>query len=520
MKRTRLSNLILHTVLPLLITGGAIAGFLMLGSKQKPNRKKPPPRVSVPVDVVRPKPHDGTLAISASGVVVPFREVDLPTEVSGRVVWKSDALLPGRFVSAGQELVRINQADYELEVSALKLQLQKAEADLARVEIDKQNTSRLIELARETLALRTREFRRIQQLQQSQATSQSELDDSEKAVVESKQLLTSQENSLRGLEAQTKSLEAEQQLASIGLEKAKLDLTRTTIHAPFSGVVIKHAVEANSHVQAGDKIATIEDTSKVEVRCNLRKEDLELFPNFAAGASGDDPAAAYRLPPIPVTLKHSRGGRAYHWQGVLSRQDGLGIDPRTRTMPVRILVDNPLDCHVETDDPLAGPIALVRGMFVQVDLHCQPERPLLAIPESSIRPGKTVWIMDGSSLKIQSIRIARIETGTAYIDARDGTLSQRDQIISSPVPGAREGLAVTSAVRARRAPTGDGPGHRQRPGSGSRPEGKTSGSEGERPGSRVRPDGDVSSTAQAPSDSGSRMIDDELEVTLTGETIQ
>ncbi|MCP4852863.1 MAG: HlyD family efflux transporter periplasmic adaptor subunit, partial [Fuerstiella sp.] len=320
----------------------------------------------------------------------------------------------------------------------------------------KQNANLLIDLAKESLTLRTRELDRVKTLKQSGATSESEFDEAERSFLEARQLLTAQENLLRGLEAERKSLVTAQQLAAIGLEKAKLDRRRTTILAPFSGVVISQLAEANSHVQAGDNIAKIEDTSKVEVRCSLRKEDLEFLPAIEATAT-DSPADAYRLPPLPVTVQYTRAGRNFLWNGVLSRQDGLGMDERTRTMPVRILVDDPLGCRVDSQDTASRPIALVRGMFVQVELHCRPDRPLLTIPEETIRPGKTVWIMENEQLKIKPIHIARIEDSVAYVDARGGSLSREHAIISSPVPGAKQGLAVTINAPRKAGPKQGGP---------------------------------------------------------------
>ena len=82
--------------------------------------------------------------------------------------------------------------DYELEVSRLEQQLEKAESDLESVEVDKQNANLLIDLAKESLTLRTRELDRLKTLKQNGATSESEFDEAEKAFLEAKQLLTTE----------------------------------------------------------------------------------------------------------------------------------------------------------------------------------------------------------------------------------------------------------------------------------------------------------------------------------------
>ncbi|XZE56863.1 efflux RND transporter periplasmic adaptor subunit [Planctomycetaceae bacterium SH139] len=219
--------------------------------------------------------------------------------------------------------------------------------------------------------------------------------------------------------------------------------------APFSGVVIATRVEKNANLVPGAMVATIEDTSSVEVRCSLRSEDMPFLQ--ASDSTSDN---AYELPTVPVTIEYDRGGRTYAWDGVLSRQDGLGLDQSTRTLPVRIHVANPTANRIPesmTDQIAAGylngdavdPLALVRGMFVKAKLHCQPTRSLAVIPEAVLRPGKQVWLMRDEKLAMETVRIARIVESQVYIDLTHSPLQIGDQIVSSPVPGARNGLAVS-----------------------------------------------------------------------------
>ena len=213
MKLKPLGHIALNWVLPLAILIGAAVAVKMLGTQQKTGRKKAPPQVSIPVDIVKAELHQGPLTISASGVVVPFREVDLPTEIGGRIIWKSDSLLPGKYVNQGDELLKIDSADYQLEVDRLEQQVTKANSDLARATIDIENARRLIVLAEETLELRKREVSRMKMLRQNRASSNAEYDAAEKSYVEAKQSLTVQENSLRSLEADRESLKSAKELA-------------------------------------------------------------------------------------------------------------------------------------------------------------------------------------------------------------------------------------------------------------------------------------------------------------------
>lgn len=456
MKRFPIKTILLHWVAPIgVLLCGAWFVYAM-GARDKPERKKPPVRKSVPVEVVQARPHTGTLDIVANGVVIPHREVELSARVGGEVVFKSQSLSPGRFVDRGELLLRIDDSDYRLDVARLEQEVARADVELERLKLDIENAERLIKISRDVVAVRKREVARMDQLHRKNATSVSELDAVELAWLTAMQQTTTQENQIRGFETQAKSLKMARELASLQLQRAKLDLGRTEILAPFSGVVIATQVEQNANLVPGAMVATIEDTSSVEVRCSLRSEDIPFIETSGATRSN-----AYELPPVPVTIHYIRGGRTYAWDGVLSRQDGLGLDQSTRTLPVRIHVANPTANRIpeSMSEQLAlgysngdegVSLALVRGMFVKAKFHCQPSRSLAVIPESVLRPGKQVWVMRDEKLAMETVRIARIKDSRAYIDLTQSPLQIGDQIVSSPVPGARSGLAVSLKTETRK----------------------------------------------------------------------
>lgn len=443
--RSKLISLLFQWVAPIaVLLCGAWIVFAM-GARIEPERKKAPIRKSLPVQVITPTAHLGTLDISTSGVVIPFREVKLSAKVGGEVVFKSDALSPGHTVDAGDVLLRIDDSDYKLEVARQEQEVARADVELERLTVDKQNAERLLKVNREMVALRERELDRMTQLRRQNATSIAESDIAELALLTTSQQATAQENQIRSFESQDQSLRLAKDLAMLQLERARIDLARTEIVAPFSGVVIANHVEQNATVTSGSLLATIEDTSSVEVRCSLRSDDIPFLKSSDSTSQN-----AYELPPVPVTIEYERSGRTYAWSGVLSRQDGLGLDQATRTMPVRVLVDKPAQniFHESLADEivpgdLPEMVALVRGMFVQVRFHCEPQQTLAVIPESVLRPGKQVWLMRDDMLIMQNIRIARIEQGQAFVDMTNSRLTLNDQIISSPVPNARDGLAIS-----------------------------------------------------------------------------
>jgi len=109
-------------------------------------------------------------------------------------------------------------------------------------------------------------------------------------------------------------------------------------------------------------------------------------------------SSSYELPKTPVTISYHVAGRddtEFQWHGHLSRYEGIGIDAQTRTVPVRIAVDNPREVwqngSIIKEDDNGGMPALVRGMFVDCSIRTKPSQALVLLPKLALKPGNQVW---------------------------------------------------------------------------------------------------------------------------------
>ena len=372
-----------------------------------------------------------SLQLRVDGTVVPFREVQVATEVAGRIIVKSDECAAGNYVSEGELLVRIDPTDYELEVERLSRQLEQAYEALREVDQDVVNTRRLIEIAEKDAELQSREVKRLDSLPSGFA-SQGERDQARRAELQAGQQLVTYQNQLDSLDKRRKALEASERLAATQLRVAKVNLKRTEIRAPMDGVVVREDAELNSFVARGNPIVTIEDTSKVEVSTSLRMDQLYWVMN-QAGRSVSDIESGYELPPTDVVIEYEMSGRAgaiYRWEGRLLGYDGIGLDPQTRTVPVRVIVDDP---QTFRDDSgmrrnLIGPTTLVRGMFVRVLLKLKPQTDLWVIPALAMKPGNRIWLFgpDESLLDAPPDSEGPDSEGNKERDGTEGDVAETD----------------------------------------------------------------------------------------------
>ena len=225
-------------------------------------------------------------------------------------------------------------------------------------------------------------------------------------------------------------------------DQTQSDHDKTTIVAPATGVIVQEMVQEGDYVRTGDQLVTFEATDNVEVLCTLTSKDLawirENKPVDTTGMSSEEViSSVYRIPKTDVVVYESDRPDVI-WKGVLDRVDGIGRDNRTKTIPVRIVIDEPI---IETD---RGPRALVRNMYVK----CRIEVPIeetddakkpLVFPAVALRPGNYVWISNNRQLErkkvfvLDQVRDPETDELMAVIRGEKDSVTTGDQIIISPL---------------------------------------------------------------------------------------
>jgi multidrug efflux pump subunit AcrA (membrane-fusion protein) len=413
-------GLMINIVIPLLILAGGFGFVFAIGSvepKARPaadntadGRLQRLPAAEV-TKVYSLQEMGKPLELRVDGVVVPHREVQLAAEVAGRVIEKSPLCRAGNFVKAGQLLIKIDPTDYEQEVMRLSRMREQDYEALKEVDQEIENANMSLSVAKQDITLAEREVARLKSLPKG-FVSEGEIDMAQKSLLQSTQNRIAIDNQKNLLAARRGRLEAAERLATTQLETAKINLQRCEVRSVADGVIVREDAELNSFIQRGSPIVTLEDVSKAEVAVNLRMDQLywvldqnrdSRFGGVSVGDMVDAPQpeagsgrAGYAIPPTPAVIEYEvsgMGGRTYRWNGTLVRYDGIGLDSRSRTVPVKIVVDQPNRLlQPDGGEALsASPSALVRGMYVSVRLLIKPQTPLVAIPSNAIRPGNRVW---------------------------------------------------------------------------------------------------------------------------------
>ena len=401
--RSLTQNLLINFLAPLALLATAGYTFISLGTVEPPKRPDadtsragrlralPPIRIE-PIE--RLDTEKTPLFLEVDGTVVPFEEANVAAEVSGRILTKTEKCEAGSYVNQGDLLMEIDPEDYELEVQ--RLTQQKDQEYQRLVELDQQmlNSQRLIDVAEQDVEIQKKEIARLKALPDGFA-SQSEIDQASRSQLSSRQQLVTLQNQLDLQKKQRSRIEASEKLATTQLRAAEVNLRRTKIVAPIDGIVVNEQADLNTFVTRGSPLFTIENTSKVEVSTSLRMDQLYWILDQNA-AENIDPTSSYDLPATEVIIEYQvtgRRGMVHRWKGRLLSYDGIGLDPRTRTVPVRVIVDEPSQSYEHQDESSAkqSKTPLVRGMFVQVRLLIRPKTQLYVIPTKALQPGNRIY---------------------------------------------------------------------------------------------------------------------------------
>jgi RND family efflux transporter MFP subunit len=340
----------------------------------------------LPVDVLIVVPAPLTVTVLSQGTVAPKREIDLVSQVAGRVVAVATQYANGGFFNADEKLLQIEPEDYEFSVTRAKAQVAKAQEQVA--------------------------------LEQGR---------SRQAKREWRELGDNTANALFLRQPQLNSAEAALESAQADLKKAKLDLGRTAISAPFPGRIRQIYADLGQYVNPGARIAKVYSTNVVEVRLPLSDRQaslIELPTNYQNNQKANFPS---------VILRNSVGEQTYEWQGTIVRTDA-SIDIESRMTYAVAEVQNPFKADSSVKRP---PLNI--GLFVQAEISGKTITNAITIPKDAVYKGDQILVLNElDQVDYQTISV--VQTGTNNVTAVGITPGTR--IVSTRIPLAIAGMKV------------------------------------------------------------------------------
>lgn len=379
----------LKRFLPVLVLVlAAIAVAVMMATREPPARADGEEVAARLVRTTTVARSSERIDVEATGTVLPARSVNVQSQVSGRVVSIHENLQPGSLVEEGAVLVNVEPIDFEAAVAEAEAQLEQARADLA------------LERGRSKVA--AAEF------------------ESFAAALE-----VPVDQSLALREPQIGSARAAVKRAEAGLRRARADLARTTIEAPFDALIESESVDVGSQVGPQTQIARVVAVDRYWVRAMLPIGHLPYVsvPGYNAERGS------------PVTIEQDVGRLRVRRQGRVLRLFG-GVTPEGRLAQLLIEVSDPLG----RDDSDSLPLLL--DAFVDVILQGSRERDLIRLPREHLHERDTVWVYADGKLDIRPVEV--IWRARAHV-LIDGGLENGERVVTSPLNNPVQGLRLKRA---------------------------------------------------------------------------
>ncbi len=322
----------------------------------------------------------------------------------------------GDFVEKDAVLLRLDQHE-------AKLMLQQRDADVrdaqAAINSEKQrHANNLAALPREKklLELTRNAAQRAERLQKQRAASESALEEALQAVERQALTLSHRQLQIEHHAATLQQLEARLKRAQAQLELAHIDLQRTVIKAPFTGIIATLQTAPGERVRVGMSLVSLYDTQVLEARTQIPDRYLEIV--FAALAREQPLQATAWSKGISIKLELDR------LAGQVQRNSG-GTEALFRVT--------------------AGATALRLGTFLDLRLQLPAQDAVIAVPYEAIYGSDTLYTLLDERMRKQTIeRLGDYETaeGEVLSLVRGEAMQAGDHIILTHLPNAMPGLKV------------------------------------------------------------------------------
>lgn len=348
--------------LVILVSAGAITVVIFL-TEPTAQREGATKETAMLVDIETVEMGDYRPIIAVAGTVEASQDIILGPRVSGEVTSLAPGFTPGGTVRKGTLLLQIDPSDYRHVLEMRKTELAKVESDLA------------LEMGRQDVAKKDYQL----------------FDDT----------LARGNEALVLREPQLKATKAAVEAARVAVSQADLNLSRTTIRAPFDAHIISRNVNIGSQVAPGETLGRLVglDTYWVIVTVPVSKLPWLRFPE----------EGRYKGSKVKIRNRTAWKPGVFR-TGYLLKLIGA-LDDQTRMARALVVVDDPLANRGENQ----GLPPLIIGSFVEVRIEGEAIPDVVRLSRDYLRNDSTVWVMQDSLLFIRDVEIVFTDAEFTYI---------------------------------------------------------------------------------------------------------
>ena len=344
---------VINIVLSIALITVGIAGAAYISKSAPKARRRPPPRTLPLVEVIEVHPQQERIIVSAMGTVTPAREIVLESRVAGEIIDTHPEFTAGGYLEKGSVVLRIDPQDYELALTLAKARVKDAESKLKILEAE--------------AAAAKDEWRAINRNRSKKNNKPSPL------LIKKPQLSAAQAM-----------LIAEKS----DVKKARLNLSRTKILAPFNAIVRAKHVDIGSQVSGQDRLADLVGTDEYWVQASMPVDRLNwiMIPR-TTGETGSKVRIFYR--------------KGIELTGTVTKLLGE-LEAEGRMAHVLVEIKDPLGLK----SPGQQKPPLLIGEYVRMEIEGRQLENVYRIPRTALRDNTRIWLTS----KDDKLEIREVQT--------------------------------------------------------------------------------------------------------------
>jgi multidrug efflux pump subunit AcrA (membrane-fusion protein) len=272
------------------------------------------------------------------------------------------------------------------------------------------------------MALAQKELDRVTALTKTQVASRNSLDKAEQQYLGAKLQLQAITNRLSLTDSIMEQKQAALAMARVEFQRADLSWMKTLIVSDFDGFILDKAAQEGEYVNPGQVIGTLYEKNSLDVDVSIPLEKMKWVEPFFR--NGQTPMAR-------VMLANFDGAPAHVWDARVARVKAK-IDEKTRTLPMTIEILHPDSTGQTIWD-------LKPGTFVKCSILGETIDNLFVLPRYLLKGENRVFTVTDRHLEIKEVILFRKFEEEIFISQG---LQPGDKIISSPLPGAIDGMEL------------------------------------------------------------------------------
>lgn len=393
-------------VLVLLAIGFGVVRILMSTIEQSAQTDEDLPPISVRILEAQPQFIERTW--NGYGTSRSMNDANVVAEVGGRVIERPIAIEPGKEISAGTVLLRLDSGDYTNALNAANEAASAIEAQLDGLIVESERVGTQIQLAQDEIDAAQRDLERTQRAIDAGAGSVGEVDLKTAAVRRVQrevEILRERYELIPTRRAQLLAQLAGQR-AIAATEQENLE--RSVIRSPIAGVIQSVESRKGDWVAMGTQVARVVDMSRLEIPLQL---------------------------PVSATSWIRLGNEVNLWEGEpMGEPDRVGVI--TRIAPEADSSTRTITVFVEVEQDPGDNDALKAGRFVMGRVLTPDDRPRFVVPRRVVQGSRLMVAVEdeGGNARIEPLPIEVAYSIDGKIESLDPNEDQWS-IISSGLRG-------------------------------------------------------------------------------------